>query len=148
MVWRPYEETVGTWIAGSLFATGSSGTSATVLMTHFQTLSSSGGGSIAASPYRDRLCTYTVHPWVGRRQQPELSGASAWRFPLFCRFRREEHLFPQQKVVGRGFFLRASTRPFRSPYYSGDTLRVCLCDTLFLSRRLDLLEARFRNVSA
>jgi hypothetical protein len=86
---------------------------------------------VAESPYRDRLCTCTVPPWVGRRQQPELPGVSVWRFPLFCRFPREEHLFPQQKVVGHRFFLRASTRPFRSPYYSGPTLRVRLCDALF-----------------
>jgi hypothetical protein len=48
----------------------------------------------------------------------------------FVCFPREEHLFPKQKAVGRGFFLRASTRPSRSPYYSGATLRVRLCDTL------------------
>jgi hypothetical protein len=59
----------------------------------------------AASPSRDRLCTYTVRSWVGRRQQPELPGVPVWRFPLFCRFPREEHLFPQQKVVGRDSFL-------------------------------------------
>jgi hypothetical protein len=50
---------------------------------------------------------------------------------LLHRFSREEHLFPQQKVVGPGFFLRASTRPFRSPYCSGATLRVRLRDALF-----------------
>jgi hypothetical protein len=50
---------------------------------------------------------------------------------LLRRFSGEEHLFPQQKVVGPGFFLRASTRPFRSPYCSGATLRVRLRDALF-----------------
>jgi hypothetical protein len=35
------------WIARSLSATGSSGTSAAGLMTSFQTLSSSGGGGIS-----------------------------------------------------------------------------------------------------
>jgi hypothetical protein len=40
-------------------------------------------------------------------------------------------MFSQQKVIGHGFFLGASTRPFRSPYCSGATLRVCLCDALF-----------------
>jgi hypothetical protein len=53
------------------------------------------------------------------------------RFSLLCRFPREEHMFSQQKVIGHGFFLGASTRPFRSPYCSGATLRVCLCDALF-----------------
>jgi hypothetical protein len=79
----------------------------------------------------DRLCTYTVRLWVGRRHQPELPGVSVRRFPLLCWFPREEHLFSQQKVVGRGFFLRASTQPFRLPYCSGATLRVRLYDTLF-----------------
>jgi hypothetical protein len=60
---------------------------------------------------------------------------------------REEHLFPKQKAVGCGFFLRASTQPLRSPYCSRATLRVRLCDALFPSRRLDLPEARFRYVS-
>jgi hypothetical protein len=101
-----------------------------------------------ASLYRDRLCTYTIRPWVGRRQQPELPGVSVWRFSLSCRFPSEEHLFPQQKAVSRGFFLWASTEPFRSPYCSRATPRVCLCDALSLSRRLDLLEARFWYVSA
>jgi hypothetical protein len=57
-------------------------------------------------------------------------------------------MFPQQKVVGRGLFLRASTRPSRSPYCSGDTLRVHLCDALFLSHHLDLLEARLSSLQA
>jgi hypothetical protein len=46
VMWRPYQGTVGTWIARSLSATGSSGTSTVVLMTPFQSLSSSGGGGI------------------------------------------------------------------------------------------------------
>jgi hypothetical protein len=57
-------------------------------------------------------------------------------------------MFPQQKAVGRGLFLRVSTRPSRSRYYPGATLRVCLSGTLFSSCRLDLLETRFRYVSA
>jgi hypothetical protein len=51
-----------------------------------------------------------------------------WRFPLSCRFLSDEHLFPQQKAVGHRFFLRPSTRPFRSPYCSG-LLYECVCVT-------------------
>jgi hypothetical protein len=47
MAWRPYQDTVGTWIVRSLSANGSSGTSAAVLMTPFQTLSSSAGSDIS-----------------------------------------------------------------------------------------------------
>jgi hypothetical protein len=66
----------------------------------------------------------------------------------FVYFSREEHLFPQHKAVGCWLFLRASSRPSRSPYCLEATLQVHLCDALFLSRRLDLQEARFRYVSA
>jgi hypothetical protein len=44
---RPYQGTVGTWIARSLFVSRCSGMSAAGLMTSFQALSSSGGGSIS-----------------------------------------------------------------------------------------------------
>jgi hypothetical protein len=47
---------------------------------------------------------------------------------LSCRFLSDEHLFPQQKAVGHRFFLRPSTRPFRSPYCSG-LLYECVCVT-------------------
>jgi hypothetical protein len=56
----------------------------------------------------------------------------------FVYFPREEHPFPKRKAVGRRLILRASTRPSRSPYCSGATLRVRLCDALFSPRRLDL----------
>jgi hypothetical protein len=45
--------------------------------------------------------------------------------------RRLRHRPLQRKAVGRGLILRASTRPSRSPYCSGVTLRVRLCDALF-----------------
>jgi hypothetical protein len=63
VAWWSYQDTVGTWITRSLFATGSSSTSAVVLMTPFQTLSLV---ALAESSYRDRLYTYTVRLWVGR----------------------------------------------------------------------------------
>jgi hypothetical protein len=85
----------------------------------------------ATSPYRDRICTYTARPWIGRRQQPELPSVPVWRFPLFCWFPREEHVFPKAEGRRLRIFLQASTRPFRSPYCSGATLRVRLCDALF-----------------
>jgi hypothetical protein len=53
---------------------------------------------------------------------PTLGCQTSWRL----------HLHPlQQKAIGRGLILRASTRPSRSPYCSGAALRVRLCDTLF-----------------
>jgi hypothetical protein len=52
-------------------------------------------------------------------------------FHRFVYSLREEHLLPKQKAIGHGFFLRATTRPSRSPYCSGATLRVRLCDALF-----------------
>jgi hypothetical protein len=146
MVWRSYQNTVRTWIVKSLSATRSSGTSAVGLMTPFQTFSVSGGGGISiqgtgSAPIQcvggslgDNNLGYPVF----------LCGDSR----CFVCFPREEHLFPKRKAVGRGFSLRASTRPSRSSYCSGATLRVRLCDALFLSRRLDLREARFRHVSA
>jgi hypothetical protein len=82
------------------------------------------------------------------RQQAWLPGVPVRQFPLLCLFPREEHLFPKQKSVGRRLILRASTRPSRSPYCTGATLRVCLCAALFSPRRLDLSEARFRHISA
>jgi hypothetical protein len=95
----------------------------------------------------DRLCTYTVRPWVGRRQQPELPGVPVWRFPLFCWFPREEHVFP--KAEGRRLrILSSSINPtFQVTLLLRATLRVRLCDALFPSRRLDLPEAHFRYVS-
>jgi hypothetical protein len=146
MAWRPYHDTVGTWIARSLSATGSSSTSATGLMTPFQTLSVSSGGSISIQGTCSTLIQ-CARGFLGDNN-------SGYHVPLlgdprcFICFSREEHMFPQQKVIGCGLFLRASTRPTRSPYCSGATLRVRLCDTLFSSRRLDLLEARFHYVSA
>jgi hypothetical protein len=146
MAWWPYHDTVGTWIARSLSATGSSGTSATGLMTPFQTLSVSSGGGISIQGTSSALiqCACGL---LGDNN-------SGYHVPLrgdpccFVCFLREEHLFPQQKAVGRGLILRASTRPSRSPYCSGAALLVRLCDALFSSRRLDLLEARFCYVSA
>jgi hypothetical protein len=146
VAWRPYQDTVGTRIVRSLSATVSSGTSAACLMTPFQHLSFSGGGDIsiqgtgsapiqcAHGPLGDNNPGYPVY----------LRGDSR----CFVCFSREGHLFPQQKSIGRGLFLRASTRPSRSRYCSRATLRVRLCDTLFLSRRFDLLEARFLYISA
>jgi hypothetical protein len=141
MAWQPYQDTVGTWIARYLSTTGSSGTSTTGLMTPFQTLSVSGGGGISiqgtgSAPIqcaRGSLGNNNPGYPVSLRGDP-------YRFICFS---REEHLFPQQKAIGRGLFLRASTQPSRSPYCSGATLRVHLCDTLFSSRRHNLLEARF-----
>jgi hypothetical protein len=66
----------------------------------------------------------------------------------FVGFHEKSMYFLKQKAVGSGFFLRASTQPFSSPYCSGATLRVCLCDALFPSCRLDLPEVRFRYVSS
>jgi hypothetical protein len=68
------------------------------------------------------------------------------RVPLFVSQEKSIY-FLKRKAVGRGFSLRASTRPSRLSYCSRATIRVCLCDALFLSRRLDLLEAHFRHVS-
>jgi hypothetical protein len=110
-------------------------------MTPFQTLSVSGGGGIfmqgiGSAPIqctRGSLGDNNPGYPVSLRGDPR----------CFVCFSREEHLFPQQKAVGRGLFLRASTRPSRSPYCMGATLRVRLCDALFSSCRLDLLEARF-----
>jgi hypothetical protein len=129
MARRPYQDTVHTWSAMSLSATRSSGTSTTGLMTPFQTLSFSGGGGISkqgtgSAPAQcahgslgDNKLSCPVFLCVDSR--------------CFVGFPREEHLFPKQKVVGRRFLFRASTRPSRSPYCLGATLRVRLCDTLF-----------------
>jgi hypothetical protein len=69
----------------------------------------------------------------------------------FVCFPREEHLFPKQKAVGCGYFLRASNRPSRSPYCSGATLRVRLCDAFFffMSPRPtgSMLPSRLRSTS-
>jgi hypothetical protein len=46
-------------------------------------------------------------------------------------FQEKSICFLKKKAVGCGFFLRASTRPFRSPYCSGATLQLRLCDTSF-----------------
>jgi hypothetical protein len=146
MAWRPYHDTVGTWIMRPLSATGSSSTSAAGLMTPFQTLSISDGGGVSIQG------TGSAPIQCARRSL----GDNNPSYPVslhgdprcFICFSREEHLFPQQKAVGRGLFLRASTRPSRSPYCSGATLQVRLCDALFLSYCLDLLEAHFRYVSA
>jgi hypothetical protein len=124
----------------------SSSTSAAGLMTLFQTLFVSGGrgisikgpGSAPIQCARGSLGDNNPGYPVSSRGDPRSS---------VC-FSREEHLFPQQKAVDRRLFLRASTRPSRSPYFSGATLRVRLCDALFLSRRLDVPEARFQYVSA
>jgi hypothetical protein len=51
----------------------------------------------------------------------------------FVYFQEKSTCFLKKKVVGRGLVLRASTRPSRSPYCSGATLRVRLCDALFSS---------------
>jgi hypothetical protein len=102
---------------------------------------------VAESPYRDSLYTYTVRPWVGRRQQPKLPAISVWRFPLSCRFPREEHLFPstegrrlrihslsinptfQVTLLLGGYSMSASVRRplcFTSPRPTGSMLLVCL----------------------
>jgi hypothetical protein len=47
MAWQPYQDTVCTWSARSLSATGGTGTSAAGLMTPFQSLSFSYGGGIS-----------------------------------------------------------------------------------------------------
>jgi hypothetical protein len=47
MTCQPYQDTVCTWSARSLSATGGTGTSAAGLTTPFQTLSFSGGGGIS-----------------------------------------------------------------------------------------------------
>jgi hypothetical protein len=126
MAWRPYQDTVGTWIVRSLSANGSSGTSAAVLMTPFRPCLLV---LAATSPYRGRPCSYTVRPWVGRRQQPELPGVSVWRFPLSCRFPREEHLFPQQKVVGREFFFFQHQPDLLGRLTAQGLLYKCVCVT-------------------
>jgi hypothetical protein len=147
MTWRPYHDTVGTWIARSLSATGSSGTSATGLMTPFQTLSVSGGGGISiqgtgSAPIQcargSRGDNNPGYP-VFLRGDPHC-------FVCFLKGRASISITEGRRL--RISFLRASTRPSRSPYCSGATLRVRLCDALFCSRCLDLLEARFHHVSA
>jgi hypothetical protein len=84
---RSYQDTVGTWMARSLSATGSSWTSAAVLMTPFQTLSSSGGGSISiqgqtlylhSTPVGQQVTT----TWVTRCfcvEIPVVLSVSKWR---------------------------------------------------------------------
>jgi hypothetical protein len=146
MAWRPYQDTIGTWIARSLSSTGSSGTSATGLMTPFQTLSVSGSGGISIKA----TCSAPIKCVCGSLgdNNPVCPVSLRGDPRRFVCFSREEHIFPQHKVVGRGLFLRTSTRPSSSPYCLGATLRVRLCDALFSSRRLDLLEARFRYISA
>jgi hypothetical protein len=93
MAWRPYLDSVGTWIARSLSATGSSGTSVAGLMTPFQTLSVSGGGGISIQGTgsvliqcaRGSLGDNNPGYLVSLRGDPR----------CFVCFSREEHLFPQ-----------------------------------------------------
>jgi hypothetical protein len=146
MVWQPCHYTVGMWITRSLSTTGSSGTSATGLMTPFQTLSVCGGGGISIQGIGSALIQ-CIRGSLGDNNPG---------YPVFLRgdlrhficFSREEHLFPKQKAVCHRLFLRASTRPSRSLYCLGATLQVRMCDALFSSRRFDQLEARFCYVSA
>jgi ribonuclease HI len=94
VAWRSYQDTVGTWIARSLSASGSPGASAAVLMTPFQALSSSSGGGIFI---QGQLCAYTVRLCVARRHQLELPGVLVRRFLLLRQFPKEEHLLPSAK---------------------------------------------------
>jgi hypothetical protein len=114
--------------------------------TPFQSLSSSGGGgiSIQGTDSAPIQCACGLLGDNNPGYPVSLRGDSL----CFVCFSREEHLFPQQKAVGRGFFLRASTRSSRSSYCSRATLRVRMYDALFSSFCLDLLEARFCYVSA
>jgi hypothetical protein len=102
MAWRPYQDTICTWIASSLSATGSSGTSGAGLMTPFQTLSFSSGSGISIQETGSALaqcaCGSLGDNKIGH--PVFLCGDSH----CFVCFPREEHLFPQQKAVGCGFF--------------------------------------------
>jgi hypothetical protein len=92
MTWRPYHDTVGTWIVRSLSSTGGSGASLQGLMTPFQTLSVSGGGgiSIQGTGFAPIQCA-----------RGSIGGNNPG-YPVFLRgdpccficFPREEHLFP------------------------------------------------------
>jgi hypothetical protein len=84
------------WIAGSLSATRSSGTSAIGLMTPFQTLSVSGGGGISIQGIGSApiLCARGSLGDNNPGYPVSLCG-SPRRFVCFS---REEHLFPQQKA--------------------------------------------------
>jgi hypothetical protein len=97
MVWRLYQNIVRTWIARSLSATGSSGTFAAGLMTHFPSLSFSGGGGVSMQGTGSALAQ-----WARGSLGDNNLGYSVFLCRdsrCFVCFPSEEHLFP--KVEGR-----------------------------------------------
>jgi hypothetical protein len=102
MAWRPYQDIVSMWIARSLSATRSSGTFAACLMSPFHSLSSSGGGGISIQG----TCSASIQCAHGSLvdNNPGYLVYMRGDSRCFIGFLREEHLFPQQKAIGRGLF--------------------------------------------
>jgi hypothetical protein len=72
-------------------------------MTPFQTLSFSGGGDISMQGTGSAPAQY-ARGSIGDNKLSHPVFLCGY-FRCFVYFPREEHLFPKQKAVGRGFFL-------------------------------------------